>query len=121
MEIAVAGAAAVITLAQSEIQQARVAITALAPAIHRVPMAEECLIGAVAGPAGWPGSGKAIIAEAARLAAQAARPISDVRASAAYRRAMAAVVVRRAITTAILRATGTHVPVPASDTTFGGS
>ena len=48
-----------------------------------------------------------------RFAAEIA-PISDVRASEAYRRAMAAVLTRRAIETAVARARGVAVPVPAS-------
>jgi CO/xanthine dehydrogenase FAD-binding subunit len=111
MEIAIVGAAAVVTLAAGEVVRARVAITALAPTIHRVPAAEAALNGT--------DGGDAAVREAGRLAAEAARPISDVRGSADYRRAMAAVVVRRAVATAITRARGGAVPVPASDTTFG--
>ncbi|HEY6797819.1 MAG TPA: FAD binding domain-containing protein [Kineosporiaceae bacterium] len=119
MEIAIVGAAATVGVAQGEIQQARIAITALAPTIRRVPMSEEALTGAVVGADGRDPRGAADIETAARLAARAARPVSDVRASAEYRRAMAIVVTRRAVITAVLRATGGRVPVPASDTTFG--
>jgi len=111
MEIAIVGAAAVVSLVSGQVVRARVAITALAPTIHRVPAAEESLVGT--------DGGAAAIRAAAQLAAEAARPISDVRGSAAYRRAMAAVVARRALVTAITRAGGGGVPVPASDTTFG--
>ena len=52
---------------------------------------------------------------AGQAAAQAATPISDVRASASYRTAMAAVITRRAIAAALTRATGGTVAVPASD------
>ena len=51
---------------------------------------------------------------AARAAADAAAPISDVRASERYRRAMAAVIARRAIDAALTRARGGEVPIPAS-------
>ena len=111
MEIAVVGAAAVVTLAAGEVVRARIAITALAPTVRRTPTAEAALVGTDGGPAA--------VRAAARLAAEAARPISDVRGSATYRRAMAAVVVRRALATALTRAGGGDVPVPASDTTFG--
>jgi len=111
MEIAVVGAAAVVTLAAGEVVRARIAITALAPTVRRTPTAEAALVGTDGGPAA--------VRAAARLAAEAARPISDVRGSATYRRAMAAVVARRALVTAITRAAGGDVPVPASDTTFG--
>ena len=90
---------------------ARIAITALAPTVRRVAVAESALIGTDGGPAA--------AAEAGRLAAEAATPISDVRSSLEYRRAMAAVVVRRAVTAAIARARGETVPIPASASTFG--
>jgi CO/xanthine dehydrogenase FAD-binding subunit len=98
MEIAVVGATAVITLHENTISSARVAITALAPTIRRVPTAEGTLIG-TAGDADT-------ITAAAQAAADAATPISDVRASEAYRRAMAAVIARRVIDTALARARG---------------
>jgi CO/xanthine dehydrogenase FAD-binding subunit len=56
---------------------------------------------------------------AARAAAAGAAPISDVRASAEYRSAMAEVVARRAIAAAITRAGGGEVPIPASDALYG--
>lgn len=106
MEIAVVGATAAVTLDGHEIAAARVAITALAPTIRRVPAAEAALAGSRAdGPA---------IAAAARAAAEAATPISDVRASERYRRAMAEVIARRALEIAVARARGTDVPIPAS-------
>jgi len=50
----------------------------------------------------------------------ACRPISDARASAAYRFAMAAVIGRRAIEAALARARGSEVPIPASPALHGG-
>jgi CO/xanthine dehydrogenase FAD-binding subunit len=112
MEIAIVGAGAVVTLdAAGRVVAARVAITALAPVIHRVPEAEAALVGTEAGADAVRAVGEA--------AAAASRPISDVRGSAGYRRAMAAVIARRAVLTAVRRARGESVPVPASDTTFG--
>jgi CO/xanthine dehydrogenase FAD-binding subunit len=112
MEIAIVGAGAVVTLdADGRVTDARVAITALAPVIHRVPEAEAALVGTDAGPQAVQAAGQA--------AAAASRPISDVRGSADYRRAMAAVVTRRAIDTAVRRFRGEQVAVPASDTTYG--
>ena len=55
----------------------------------------------------------------ADAAAAAATPISDVRGSADYRRAMAEVIARRAITAALARARGASVPIPASPALFG--
>ncbi|HXV34313.1 MAG TPA: FAD binding domain-containing protein [Gaiellaceae bacterium] len=112
MEIAVVGAAAAIRLAGGTVDRAAVAITALAPTIRLVPEAEEALIGSDAGPEA--------VRTAAAAAAAAAEPISDVRASADYRRAMAEVVARRALTTAVARARGEDVQVPASSAVFGG-
>jgi len=111
MEIAVVGATAVVRLDGDVVRDARIAITALAPTVRRVAAAESSLVGTDGGPAA--------AAEAGRLAAEAATPISDVRASLDYRTAMAAVVVRRAITGAIRRARGETVPIPASASLFG--
>ena len=112
MEIAVVGATAVLVLNDGEVADARVAITALAPTIRRVPGAEQALVGTDGG------------AEAAQAAAQAiadaSEPISDLRGSADYRRAMAAVIGRRAIEVAAARATGKDVPIPASPAVHGG-
>jgi carbon-monoxide dehydrogenase medium subunit len=111
MEIAVVGAGAVVTLEDGRVSLARVAIAALAPIIRRVAAAEEALTGSA-------GDAEAVKA-AGRAAAEDAEPIDDVRASADYRRAMAAVVVRRAITGALRRARGESVAVPASASLFG--
>jgi len=112
MEIAVVGATAVVTVASGEVTDARIAITALAPTIHRVPDAESALTGT--------DGGAAAAEAAAQAAAAAAAPISDVRASDGYRRAMAAVITRRAIEAAVKRAAGEAVPVPASPALHGG-
>jgi CO/xanthine dehydrogenase FAD-binding subunit len=96
MEIAVVGATAVVTVVDGSVTAARVAMTALAPTIRRVPKAEAALVGS-------DGSGEAVTAAGAAVAA-ASLPISDVRGSADYRRAMAAVIARRAIESALSRA-----------------
>lgn len=70
-------------------EEARIVLGAVAPTPLRVPSAERLLTGRVIGPAA--------IAEAAAAAAAAARPISDVRASADYRRRMVEVLARRAL------------------------
>ena len=106
MEIAVVGATAVVHLEDARVQDARVAITALAPTIRRVPDAEAALAGGEADDES--------LATAARAAAAASAPISDVRASERYRRAMAEVIARRAVEIAVARARGTAVPIPAS-------
>jgi CO/xanthine dehydrogenase FAD-binding subunit len=98
MEIAVVGATAVATLGAGGVTDAKIAITALAPTIRRVPEAEAALVGS--------DGGREAADSAAHAAAAAAEPISDVRASADYRRAMAAVIARRAIEGALARARG---------------
>lgn len=110
MEIAIVGAAASVTIEGGKVTAARIAITALAPTIHRVADAEQALVGSDAG--------KAAATAAAAAAAAASAPISDVRGSADYRRAMAAVIARRAIETAIARAGGADVGIPASSSTY---
>lgn len=111
MEIAIVGATAVVVLDGGSVTDARIAITALAPTIHRVPEAEAVLVGS--------DGGRAAAEAAAKAAADAAAPISDVRASADYRRAMAAVIARRAIEAAVARAGGADIPVPASPALHG--
>jgi CO/xanthine dehydrogenase FAD-binding subunit len=106
MEIAVVGATAVVTLAGDRVNAAKVAITALAPTIRLVPAAEKALVGS--------DGGRAAAERAAQAAAEASEPISDVRASEDYRRAMTVVLARRAIEAAVARARGVSVPVPAS-------
>ncbi len=112
MEIAVVGAAVALTLdGDGRIATARVAMTALAPTVRRVPDAEAALLGT-------PGDAPTRRAAGAATAA-ASSPIDDVRASAGYRRSMADVVTRRAITGALARARGETVAIPASSSLFG--
>ncbi len=111
MEIAVVGVGAAVTLDDSGVvTSARVAISALSPVIERVAEAEAALVGS---------DGASAIEAAATAVAAAARPISDVRGSADYRRAMARVMGCRAVLIAVRRAQGDAIAVPASDTTFG--
>jgi CO/xanthine dehydrogenase FAD-binding subunit len=97
MEIAVVGAAAAVRLGpHGLITSARLAVTAAAPVCLRIPDAEAGLLGL------RPDADA--LAAASRAAVAAVRPISDVRASADYRRAMTAVVVTRALAMAARRA-----------------
>jgi len=113
MEIAVVGATCSVALEGGRVTAARVAITALAPTILRVPEAEAALAGSDGGPDA--------VRAAAAAAAAAASPISDVRASAEYRTAMADVIARRAVAAAIARARdgAETVPIPASPALYG--
>ncbi len=71
------------------VTDARITLGAVAPTIIRAPEAEAALRGEVLD--------DARVEAAAQAAAQAARPIDDVRGSAEYRRAMVATLVRRAL------------------------
>jgi CO/xanthine dehydrogenase FAD-binding subunit len=75
----------------------RIALGAVAPTVMRAPKAEAFLDGCKI-------SAEAM-AEAGRIAAMEAKPISDFRASADYRRDLVAVLVKRALANAQARAT----------------
>jgi CO/xanthine dehydrogenase FAD-binding subunit len=97
MEIAIVGAAALVTLdGDARCTAARIALTAVAPTCVRAPAAEQLLIGQALD--------AGVIDRAAAAALEVAKPIDDVRASAEYRRAMVPVIVTRAITIAWERA-----------------
>ena len=113
MEIAVVGATAVVTLEAGSVTDARVAITALAPTIRDVPEAEAALTGS--------DGGDEAIAAAARAAAAGSSPITDVRGSAGYRSAMAEVIAHRAIASALARARGEQVSIPATAAAHGAT
>jgi CO/xanthine dehydrogenase FAD-binding subunit len=107
MEIAVVGAAALVTLAEGDdvIEEARIGLTAVAPVCLRSRGAEQLLAGK--------GLTQTVLAEVGRAAAEEASPIADVRAPAEYRRAMIPVIVTRALLGAARRAAGECVTVPA--------
>jgi carbon-monoxide dehydrogenase medium subunit len=97
LDIAIIGVACRLRFDDGErIREARIALGAVAPTPIRASEAEEALRGEVAG--------EAVFARAAELAALASHPISDVRASASYRREMVRVYTRRALTLAARRA-----------------
>ena len=98
MDIAVAGAGAAVHLSEDgkTFRGVRVALSAVAPTPLFVSEAGQALVGR-------PVSDEAID-EAARLAQAAARPISDMRGTAAQRRHLSAVLTRRALHKAVERA-----------------
>jgi CO/xanthine dehydrogenase FAD-binding subunit len=98
MDIAVVGIAALVTLEPKRdlIREARIGLGAVAPTAVRAPEAEASL-------AGQPPSEEAL-KRAAELAAAAARPISDVRGSAAFRRYLVGVMTVRCLRQAVERA-----------------
>ena len=91
MDISVVGVASFLVLAtpESRCQEARIALGAVAPTPIRVPEAEAVLAGRALT--------EEAIEEAAEQAAEATRPISDVRGSAEYRREMVKVLTRRTL------------------------
>ncbi|MBI4012862.1 MAG: FAD binding domain-containing protein [Candidatus Rokubacteria bacterium] len=97
MAISVASVAARLGLdGEGRVALARVALGAVAPTPVRALAAEAALLGRPPAPE--------VVAEASRLAAEAARPIADVRASAAYRRDVLPALVRTAIDAALAAA-----------------
>ncbi len=93
--ITVTGVSVAITMDGDRCARARIALGAVAPTVFRAREAEAALEGRALTPA--------LIDEAARAAAAAARPIDDIRASAAYRRHTVEVLVRRLIAAAAAR------------------
>jgi CO/xanthine dehydrogenase FAD-binding subunit len=90
MAIAVASAAAYLELDPTgKIMVARLALGSLAPKPIRSPQAEEILTGAFAD--------RALFARAAQAAQASIAPIDDIRASAAYRTQVCAVLVERVL------------------------
>ena len=100
MDIAVAGAGAWIALSDdhARITGARIALAAVAPTPLLAEAAGTALVGRP--------PTEDVFAEAAELARQAARPISDVRGTEAQRRHLVGVLVRRALQEAVRRAKG---------------
>jgi CO/xanthine dehydrogenase FAD-binding subunit len=98
MDIAVVGAAAAVTLDDKKTRctAARIALAAVAPTPLLVPEAGAALVDGELG--------DALIDEAAKLAQNASRPISDMRGDADYRRHLVGVLVKRALKGALERA-----------------
>lgn len=98
MDIAVVGVGAAVQLdeSRSKFVAARIALGAVAPTPLFVPAAGAALVG-------QPVNAESI-AKAAQIAQDAAKPISDMRGTAEYRKHMAGVLTRRALEKAIERA-----------------
>ena len=98
MDIAVAGAGVSVVLdaAKSKCTSARIALAAVAPTPLLVPDAGATLVNGTLN--------DALIARAAAAAQAAAKPISDMRGDADYRRHLVGVLVKRALTIAVERA-----------------
>jgi carbon-monoxide dehydrogenase medium subunit len=89
--ISVVHLAVIVGFDGERVRQAQIALGSVAPTIISAPAAEAALAGQPLTPA--------VIDRAAQLAAEAAKPIDDVRAPAGYRSAMVAVMLRRALAT----------------------
>lgn len=98
MDIAVVGVAVALTLSGDVIEHARVALGAVAPTPLRAAGAEAAL-------EGQPANGETF-AKAAEAAAQGCSPITDIRASAEYRRHLVKVMTARLLAEAANRAKG---------------
>ena len=99
-DFAIAGVAVQLTLDERDrIKSVGIGLTSLGPTNLRAAKAEEILTGQI--------PTDEVVEEAAKAAAAEARPSTDpLRGSEAYKRAMAAVLTRRAVKTAVSRARG---------------
>lgn len=113
MDIAVAGAGSLVRVdpATGHVTHARIALASVAPTPLRVRAAEDALIGRPVS--------RESIEEAAVRARDAARPISDVRGSADYRRHLVQVLVRRTLLGALTRA-GVNTETLGGGLAYGG-
>ncbi len=99
MDIAVVGVASYLELdANGVVQAARVALGAVAPTVIRAPQTEQALVGRTLD--------EDAAGEAGRVAASEARPISDVRGSAAFRRYLVETMTRASVLLSAERARG---------------
>jgi carbon-monoxide dehydrogenase medium subunit len=92
MDIAVVGVGSVVTMDDGACVDARIALGAVGPTPFRAVRAEAALRGQRLSPD--------LIAHAAAIAAEEARPISDVRGSADFRRHLVGVLTRRTLAVA---------------------
>ncbi len=95
--LALVNAAAAFFNDKGNFRSPRIALGAVAPVVIRTPKAEAYLEGRKIN--------AEAMAEAGHIAATEAKPISDFRASAEYRRDLIAVLVKRALGNALARAT----------------
>lgn len=100
MDLAIVGVATTLTLnPDATIQRVTICLGAVAPTPVRAREAEELLIGNPLS--------ESRLAQAGAAAARAARPISDIRASADYRREQCDILTRRVVRLAVERALAT--------------
>ena len=95
IDLAIVGVAAILTMDDGQCQDAKIVLGAVAPIPMRAAEAEKVLRGEKIG--------DALIEEASQAAWNQCRPITDVRASAEYRREMVRVFIRRALKEAVAK------------------
>ena len=100
--ISLVNVAVLIGMKDGLVTSAAIALGAVAPTIFRVTEAEEFLVGK--------SLNEQTIEDASRLAMEAAKPISDVRSTAAYRKAMTRVITRRALSATMQDKVTTIIP-----------
>lgn len=87
--IAIASAAVILEVEDRQVRRARVALGAVSPRVQRFPEIERALVNCGLNPAAWEETGQ--------IAGQVCSPISDIRASAEYRRHLAGALVKQAV------------------------
>lgn len=98
MDLAKVNVATVLTLDGEKVSGARVALGAVAPTVMRAAAAERVLVGGV--------PSDELLRKAAEEASREARPVTDVRSTAEYRRRLVSVLVRRTLVQARDRVRG---------------
>ncbi len=101
VDIALVSASVSITEDNGAISDSRIVLGSVAPVPIRVPEAERLLVGQPRA-----SISETLLDDVDALAKEAARPISDVRAGAAYRRNMCGVLARRALEDSLQRMNG---------------
>ncbi len=89
MDLAVVGVACLVTLDGKVCKDIKIALGAVAPTPVRAKKAEDLIKGKALN--------DALLEKAAKAAMEASKPITDIRASAEYRKKMVGVLARRAI------------------------
>ncbi|MCP4629609.1 MAG: xanthine dehydrogenase family protein subunit M [bacterium] len=95
IDTAIVNVATLVTCSRNSCESARIALGSVAPISFRAKKAESLLAGTEIS--------DEIIKKASMVAAREARPIDDVRATAAYRKKMVAIFVRRSLENSIRR------------------
>lgn len=100
--ISIVNLAAILRINEGKVTKASITLGAVSPKIVHAVHAEEFLKGKLLDPN--------VINEAAQLAMQSARPINDIRGSAAYRKTMVRVLTKKALKAILISETATTLP-----------